>query len=384
MSATSTQPRLWVRLLLMTFGVGLATLLSLALIRLLPRPAGGEVIFTAGMGDLFFHRPEAIRPPADPNEILSRHRLVWDADGFRVPAVPATVYPILALGDSFTEGTNVALPWSDVLAAALGTPVYNMGFRGYGPAEEARVLRDYGLKHKPQMVIVGYFEGNDLYDAPSARWRGEFVPPTAARENLQQLGGSFVLPTPRPDNLYQFPVWVELQGTRYEMAFLDGYLGWINGERKVYDDSDNMREVERYFREMQASLNESRACLILAYFPSAPHIYAPYVIPEDRARMLSTVEEMTLPSSGVLIEGKVMPATFEAVMGRLDNQRDAIQALAERLGIPFVDLVPPFREGAARGEVLYYAYDTHWNQMGQTLAGETVAAFLKANPTPCQ
>jgi hypothetical protein len=98
------------------------------------------------MGDIFVTRPGIIAPPANPYDVLSEHPLVWDADGFRVPVGPSDHYEIIALGDSYTEAANVAQPWPDVLALKSGRAVRNMGFRGYGPVEEARVLKDYGAK----------------------------------------------------------------------------------------------------------------------------------------------------------------------------------------------------------------------------------------------
>jgi hypothetical protein len=58
----------------------------------------------------------------------------------------------VALGDSYTEAANVARPWPDVLAERSGLAVRNLGFRGYGPVEELRVLRDYGVKSNPRLV----------------------------------------------------------------------------------------------------------------------------------------------------------------------------------------------------------------------------------------
>lgn len=375
------------RLGLMLMGVALAFVLFEGMLRLFPsltdrraRSQSMAVRFTVGMGDLFLHRPQAVRPPPNPDEVLSDHVLTWDADGFRVPARPADRYDVLALGDSYTEGTNVTRPWPDALAAESGLAVYNMGFRGYGPAEEARVLRDYGPKYAPRLVIMAYFEGNDLSDAASYRWRGEFVLPNLAREQFGPFGGDFVMPTPHPEP-YQFPVSIDLNGTHHEIAFLDSYLGWLNGEPDTFSNSDNMGELDRHWRDAQAALPDD--CLIVAYLPTGPHIYAPYVVPEDRARMLATVQEVFTAAPGALIEERVVPMPFEAVMARLNNQRDAVAALAKRHNLPFVDLIPAFQEAAARGEVLYYTYDTHWTQAGHDLAGRTIAAYLKQNPTPC-
>src|SRR5687767_4218910 len=93
-----------------------------------------HVRFMEDQGDLFIAMPGNIRPPENP-QLLAEFDIRWDEDGFRVPAMPAAYYPILVLGDSFTEAPNAALPWPDTLAHSLNTPVRNLGYRGYGPLE---------------------------------------------------------------------------------------------------------------------------------------------------------------------------------------------------------------------------------------------------------
>ncbi|MDQ7035589.1 MAG: hypothetical protein Q9P01_12360 [Anaerolineae bacterium] len=41
----------------------------------------------------------------------------------------------------------------------------NLGFRGYGPQEEAIVFEEYGLAESPEVVVIGFFGGNDISNA---------------------------------------------------------------------------------------------------------------------------------------------------------------------------------------------------------------------------
>src|SRR5688572_25625334 len=61
-----------------------------------------HVRFMENQGDLFIAMPGNIRPPEDP-QLLAEFDIRWDDNGFRVPAMSADEYPILVLGDSFTE-----------------------------------------------------------------------------------------------------------------------------------------------------------------------------------------------------------------------------------------------------------------------------------------
>lgn len=379
------------RIALMMMGVAFAVILVEGAFRLFPslRPGGrvhsvnmGLIRFTAGMGDIFYARPGVVAPPADPYKVLSEHSLAWDADGFRVPARPSDRYEILALGDSYTEAANVARPWPDVLAAKSGRAVRNMGFRGYGPLEEALVLKEYGAKSGARVVIVGYFEGNDLNDVVFSS-DDPFVLPSIARQAIPPYDPNN--PIWKSDNSgpFQYPLKITINNATHQMAFLDDYLSWLNGDLWDFTHSYNLAALGNVWDDMAKSVPNS--CLVIAYFPNAPHIYAPYVVSEDRDRLMATLAEMKLVEDGARLGSvKATPAlTFADVMRRLDNQRDAVASLAAKKGLPFIDLVPAFQAAAARGEILYYAYDTHWNQAGHDLAGQVIADYLARNPGMC-
>jgi hypothetical protein len=71
---------------------------------------------------------------------------------------------IVALGDSFTYGTSILdAAWPSVLSARLKKQVYNMGLPGTGPLLSLQHLPQ-ALQLHPQIVIFGFYFGNDLYD----------------------------------------------------------------------------------------------------------------------------------------------------------------------------------------------------------------------------
>ena len=145
------------------------------------------VQYTAGHGDIFANQYGTIRPPENPHEILSEHQLAWDTDGFRIPARVADSYDVLAFGDSFTEATNVALPWSDVLSAESDLSVRNLGFRGYGTQQYMQVMERYGADSGADIVVVGFFGANDVFSA--GLQNDEFVLPAAGGKSGQSLSG---------------------------------------------------------------------------------------------------------------------------------------------------------------------------------------------------
>ena len=88
-----------------------------------------------------------------------------DANGFRNDTVPPNV-DIVALGDSQTWGVNVErqAAWPQQLSKISGRSVYNMGLGGFGPVQY-HVLIPAALGLSPKVIVVGFYFGNDIYDA---------------------------------------------------------------------------------------------------------------------------------------------------------------------------------------------------------------------------
>ncbi len=214
------------KLLLMPFGVALGILLILiAFPSSIPSLLNSDMVeFTVGMGDLFVAQPGAIAPPDNPHEVLSQHRLEFGEDGFRVPERPAEHYDVLALGDSYTEGANSALPWPDVLAAESGLSVRNMGFRGYGPVEEANVMEEYGVDSGAEIVVMAFFGGNDVSNAESWLRRPDFVLPEVERSMDTEVDIEGEPWLSDHDGPFQYPVQMVLNGEAFDIAFLNSYV----------------------------------------------------------------------------------------------------------------------------------------------------------------
>ena len=88
-----------------------------------------------------------------------------DANGFRNDTVPQKV-DIVALGDSQTWGVNVERQdsWPAQLSKISERSVYNMSLGGFGPVQY-RVLAPQTLGLSPKVIVVGFYFGNDIYDA---------------------------------------------------------------------------------------------------------------------------------------------------------------------------------------------------------------------------
>lgn len=372
---------------LSAFGVALALGLIWVLLQLFPqfRPGGTRFIFTILDGDTFRHQPGLVRPPAE-NRVLEDVTRFDDADGFRLPARPADRYPIAAIGDSFTDGGQT--PWTDVLAEALGVPVRNMGWSGFGPLEYARIARDY-LQPDTEWVLVGFFEGNDWSNAATAYQRaqenGGELPFSLTRNinppilDVRQAAeyGDIVL---NADDWYLYPL-AHPGLNQLEMAYISDYLWWLNGDTATYRDSRNAQVIRDAFSQIVASADG--ACVALVYMPTKEHIYFPYSDPDgNRIYVLENARELIIRDDGWLDFSPPAPMAWDVVQARLDHQRDAVREIAESVGMRFIDLTPAFNDAVHTGEPTFYAYDSHWNVRGHQVAGLAVADALQSMTCP--
>lgn len=374
--------RTWaLRALLVVIGVGVAVLIALPFLPDILKHNRqdyinidlGTVEYTVGDGDIFAAQYGSVAPPSNPHEVLSRHELAWDADGFRVPALPADRYRIITLGDSYTEAAGVARPWSDELATLRDEPVRNMGYRGYSPQDYVTVMREYGVQEQPEIVIVGFFGGNDIHYAEDET--NGFVLPEIARAAMSRLS-----PTAEPWNSqrerYQYPVYLTLGEARMPVAFINSYVTWLNLSQADLRQSQNLAAVTQAWQEIIALAGDD-ACVVLTYFPSKPQIYLPYIQDQDRVRITDGQTDVVLQADGTLGYGSAEP-TFDQLLERRHHSATVLAEVAAQENWHFFDLSPAFTRAADEGQLLWLAYDSHWNQAGHDLAAATINAYIDA------
>lgn len=100
-----------------------------------------------------------------------------DEYGFRNPPGLHDQADVIVLGDSFAHGECVPVGDSSVeVLRKSGHDVVSLGVTGVGPLVELAVLREYGLRLQPKVVVWYFFEENDLEDL-----REEWVVPRLRR-----------------------------------------------------------------------------------------------------------------------------------------------------------------------------------------------------------
>jgi SGNH hydrolase-like domain, acetyltransferase AlgX len=98
---------------------------------------------------------------------LRGNALGYPGRGFQLDKEPGR-FRLAALGDSFAVGP--AVPYADnylnLLEAGLpAIEVYNFGVSGIGPREYLTILRRDVWRHRPDLVVVSIFVGNDITES---------------------------------------------------------------------------------------------------------------------------------------------------------------------------------------------------------------------------
>ena len=339
-------------------------------------------------GDLYYWMRGTIAPvPPDQDIVLARVNVTTDANGFRNTLPESATYDIVALGDSFTVGGNVASPWPQMLAEFTRSTVLNLGEAGDGPQQELEILRRYGLTPSPQWVILAYFEGNDLYDAGSYAQASPFILPRFGKYMLER--GLETLRGPRPAGAgaivepnYRYPIRVTIGDADLRMAFFSYYISWLSVNREAIESSQNYRLVGESILKMRELSEAEEARFLLVYVPSKEHVYLPYLNDADLLGPVFTdVPTLELDRAGFL-QFTSETATPELTRQHMDDQANLWADFAAGQNIFFLDLTSTFQEEARTGAELYYPFDTHWNQTGHDLAAQTIAQYIENISVP--
>lgn len=282
---------------------------------------------------------------------------------------------IVVLGDSVTFGQGVedTQAWPAILAQFFpASRVINLGLIGAGPQQYLRVYETFGQKLRPKIVLVGYFTGNDFWDAETFDlwlrsgaggnymvWR-DFGRPASTSLSLQQPIRNLVSSLlwrgrllARKSHLYNLVLYIRGDLKR-----------WVPSKIKIFQAADGTR-LELQPGDLASKTKEARP---------GHHVFR--LVLDAFQRIHSLAQE-----NGATVLVVLQPSKEEVYLPLLgepppDAAAPLRAALVER-GIPYLDLLEDFRRRAAKGEVLFFETDGHPNARGYALIAELVISHLK-------
>ncbi len=292
---------------------------------------------------------------------------------------------VVVLGDSFMQGVLVEPEESFParLAAKTGRRVLNLGVAGWDAYQYPLVLRRFGLRARPRIVVVGIFGTNDwnarfpLYararrEHPAQSYR-DFLESQARERRPPGTPGTFGL----PERLYRRaflpaaiaalvdPARTSAAGHAYEelmfsgqpvrLRLADALRLWraVQPERLMADHDAGIEQLARSVEGLRALAAGAGARLVILYIPTMEEVHLPLVDAES-------------PLWG--------PTPKEGVLEKFARLRAVVTSLA-RPG-ELVDLTAPLGDVARAGENLYWIHDPHWNRRGNAAVATIVARHL--------
>ena len=150
------------------------------------------------------------------------------------------------------------------------------------------------------------------------------------------------------------------------VAFSHEYLRILGRDMSRLRHSEGYALTRESLGQMKAALQENDGELILMYIPSKPELYWQFLEAQVKTQIWmfeDRVMDNNLPPALVMDQNNF-------------NQRDLMRALADEIGIAFLDLTEPLAESVRAGEPPYFFADTHWNQLGHDIARKALLDFL--------
>jgi len=339
--------------------------------------------------------------------ILHRFRFQTDAEGFRNNRVRER-FDIAALGDSFTDAMTMAAEasWPAQLERRLGASVQNYGTAGFGPQQERLVLQDVVAPHRPRLVVLAYFAGNDLFDAEAfdnfqragvdartvpgwrikqvvsradtwfvtsalragSRWFGQpHDAPLAAAENL---GAPPAVPSAAASfDRGMFTVPVDDRAVRF--AFMPPYLNTLNFSEAELGARRGWALTAAAIRDMRDSSRSFGADFVVLFIPFKSQVYLPLV---EHAFTTAQLRE----AFTYYLHIYERPVNLETLHRNRLAQNNLMRRLCDAERIPCVDMTAVFEARLQAGENVYFPDESHLNESGEALVAETLAQFLRA------
>jgi lysophospholipase L1-like esterase len=285
---------------------------------------------------------------------------------------------IVAVGDSvvFGYGVEHSQAWPTILEKNLpGNHLINLGLVGAGSQQYLRLFETFGTRLHPKLLLVGFLVRNDFsndymfdrwlksgaggnfkvwqdfgrpastrlaWDQPVSKlltsllWRVRLLASKSRLFNLLLYIRSSLKSGPKEIKIFQAP-----DGSRLELDV----KGFINQTKDAQPGSRGFDVNLDALRRICSIAKTNNTKVLVIFQPSKEEVYLP-------------------------------------LMGETNVDTDPgrpLRTMLKKLGIPYLDLLPAFRERAAKGEVLFFETDGHPNARGYALIAQLVREHLRTN-----
>lgn len=341
----------------------------------------------------FVDKPEAARtyPNATPGYPTIHRTLRTDARGYR-NRTTLDQAEIVALGDSFTEGSGVSdeHPWPVRLAEFTGRSVCNLGMSGYDPLNYLAAMKEHGVGLRPKYVVCVLYEGNDFRSAAGDRERShpgfaERLSTYMNQSPLLGLADRMMIGVFGPINsrgtvkgaevLDWLPIRIPPCDAGRAYAFAPKQLRDRMKDAEQFSIDPRWLNTRRILLTLRDVCRDAGAELVVVYAPTKAHVIVPIVadrLPADKVRAFTAMSyKGPMPDASTFLA---------ALLDRLDDTEQVVREYCGREAIRFVSTTEALRAAAAEGTQVYFTYDQHWTPEGHEVAARVIAeALLRAD-----
>lgn len=332
--------------------------------------AAGEGALRVALDEVDYLRPTLA---ADPilGHIVRPGSAGHDDWGFRNTDVPENV-SILAVGDSQTYGFSATRTqsWPAQLADLSGEATYNLAQGGYGPLDYAVLVEQKAALLNPEVIIVGFYFGNDLLEKPEVS----------------------TLLNPQDDTGRAFSGvrdWLSRNSLTYQLLKLQGgaLIGRLRFEESVANltygsyvlEADGLRTVltpDLRLKNLDQSDDSIRRGIARA-FESLRSIEGVCETLESRCivTLIPTKESVYWPVARTALTGDGLALTEKMVEAEQTARMQLIGFLEDN-EFEYIDVLPSMQQAAQQQNIYPNSHDGHPTGAGYQVIAEATWQYL--------
>ncbi|MBN1564718.1 MAG: hypothetical protein JXA10_12805 [Anaerolineae bacterium] len=292
---------------------------------------------------------------------------------------PVGVFRILILADSYGHAREVPLEahfarqlealLNDSAPEGMTFEVINAGHFGLGTVQEYLYYTTEGYRYDPDLVLLGFYVGNDVLDNYGPLIRQWNAVETVDFPHYEYVSGTLNLIQPGMDSTRRFKSWL-----RQNIFIVNTLAGSRPPDRVEVGDPTSITDQTLYvpmgiYLKTATLWDEAWGVVpyalrdLRAAVEADDAQFGVFVIP-DRRQIYDADWESALTKLADL---------DPAALDREQPTRRIMDVLASE-HIPALNLLDPFR---ATDERLYFEIDGHWNEAGHTLTAKVLADWLR-------
>lgn len=363
-----------------------------------------SLFLAEGVTRVFFDPVDYLWPRQSPDEILrlriNPNSRAHDSWGFRNKYVPERA-DIVAIGDSQTYGISALAKytWPETLERLTGKEVYNLALGGYGPAEYLYLMEHKAVQLKPDLIIAGFYLGNDLADSYEAvytvpYWEDLRKPDLVIKDDTKADSSDKPEEKNRPHATslqtrlkymtYVITDWFAGHSVLYRIV-TETYLGDMIRQRRMIDKGeeivmfrDNEHEINTGFTpetrlrglDLTRPHLQEGLRLALGFFNQMNETAG-----KNGIRFLVVIIPTKETVFAEFIEGNDSLAGSRKIDRLIDNERlvnEIVKSYFEEHNISYLDVLEPLRRAVPYEQIYPNNYNGHSNKNGYRIIAETI------------